>query len=494
MECKPNEVVNGFIQIGYEYELTDFLFMASQDSLNASSSDQDDVTLDEDVAGHVIDAALSVSSFFAGCINEPVNGCHSGDYGRPATPKEADEEQRELSEEEEAKRILGTLSWTDVISDQILVGLGLRPIPRIQYIGIEGNHEGSLSTVETGDVAAEEVRLLLTNLNGTDGDAPADTQEPEISEPENAEELSEVASDDTEQEMHQTANAPIDNEPQDDVAVDTRDVLQEPRDVALPAAGSVETEGTSSPKKESDGKSNDVLKKLVAKCLAMNKRNGACKAPAKKLQLEPESDPQYTRPESPFEHCFVPVGSVNSSISESDVQSIEVVTREVASVAESETREPCASSDNMGSRSASHDPPASSEPHSNRLRSMKLKMNTFGRSAAVVNSVQPHTNSPRPEQTPMELRMKRSTRIPDYYSQPPRPEVPFSKNKKSTKRQGGSSQGSSSSRQMKDEDRSETAKSSQFKDSILSSSAILRRRYYKEMLLRERAAQRTAVE
>ncbi|KAL3803513.1 hypothetical protein HJC23_014061 [Cyclotella cryptica] len=524
MDSNANEVVDDSINVGFEHELTDYLLRATQDELNATA-DADDMTLfvdeetnssatnsDEngDFAGDAIDVALSATSFFAGWINEPINGCQSGEYGRTNTPNEistADENTCEelLSEcrnigDPEVKEIVGEPTWRDAVTDQILVGLGLRQTSRI-----EGEYNGSV------DSEKEQTLIELVHDETDTPERQEDTRQESPSQYDQAE----IRND---EDQSVTSNNDMKREV---MSADERDDSNERGDLLADSScqrGNVLGNRT-------DGKKNDVLKKLVAKCLARNKKSQEHRYRPKRLPLEPESCVfQLQRPEpSTVDNGLIQAKSSDSVVSaklgkvtnravihwlKSDVPSIEIVSQENSlnddiRQSEPETRDASICSEGKASISTSRDPPATWEPQKRigRPQTLQLKMNTIGRSLTMTGSAQStNPNSiPKQEESPLELKMKSAGRAPIYYSQPPRPEVPFlsapsNDSDVSRTAKKAAKQIPSSSCQANTEEKVDTVRMSLFRDSVLSSTALLRRKHYRELLLKERIAGNTTIE
>lgn len=510
---------------GVEYELTEFLLMATQDELNAANAIQaelnehkrfmnmfddarsaspdiaDDDDEDEDVAGDAIDAALSASSFVASWINKPVNGCQGGEYGRTITPNENDGDAVEHAKlEQQLQGIEGVLSWRDVVTEQILVGLGLR-----QQTGQNEEKESASdpsSSKNAGHAAppnspTEAAKDFFKGQSATDAKdqaagyetstnvlyAPTDTREESKARRASIDgsERSVSSKNDVVIELvekclqtnrsnpntpRSCALTPTNNSPKEGsvVFIDVRDDCSIPREIPV---------GVDSSERSVESKS-DVIKKLAAKCLAMNK-----KEQTNEMQIEPDAhhiaSPRQMgppRPENPLleqiQHAF-------------DI-----------SAADLEVRDPPIGPD------VCRDPPEI-KPHSPseaqqlllRRRAMHMKWSSSNTVLAVKGpALHVETRNPR-EDNSLTLNIESTGRTPAYYSQPPRPETPFHGGEDFSRCMKRFTKFASSSFHKTS---AEEYKLTQFKESALSSSAVLRRRHYKEMLMKERAAKKTAVE
>lgn len=525
---------------GIEYELTDFLLMATQDELNAANaiqaeliehkrfmnmfddthSNSPDMSADDDVAGDAIDAALSASSFVASWINKPVNRCKNGEYGRTITPHENTDAAEHAKLEQQLQDIEGVLSWRDGITDQIIVGLGLRQQGDRNEEKIDDNGAAvfGLSTPFTessksasdasenakieGNVAppnspTESSGALLEGQSATSGQSKDDADVKPNAEVHNLSsdvnkgpkecrtsrdgfKRSAGSNNDVVLELVakclQTnksnpntpkASAPvspsIDTPKAIDLSVDDRDDSSIPREIPVGIDCSDRSVGSKS----------DVIKKLAAKCLAMNK-----KEKLQRMPLEPDVQPIAMpspigppHPETPlFGQIAQPVFFNFSSV-------------------DNEVRDPpigpnvCRDPPEIKPQCPFQAPPM-------RPPAMHMKQSNTNTAMGVEDL--PHlveeVNSSR-------LNIESTGRTPSYYSQPPRPETPFHAGgdisrctKILTKRAPSSFHKANTEREP------EHYKSTPFKESILSSSALLRRRHYKEMLMKERAAKIAATE
>jgi hypothetical protein len=502
---------------GVEYELTEFLLMATQDELNAANalqtkldadkrfmnlfddtihatrSNSPDTTSDtSDIAGDAIDVALSASSFVAGWINRP--GCHGGDYGRSITPNNIENEEaaQQALIEKQLQGIEGVLSWRDVITDQILVGLGLRQskvegndvgeeVSRPEDLEIDGATDRSQTPTESTKASPSDVGTnveddKVDNSNVSeecaqdvsaedgrdDSNAPREITSTAI-EPGSSERTVSSNNDVVKELVVKCLNTNKSNPTAKAVSHDARDDISVPRDINIVAP-------IDKPGKPGESK-NDVVKKLVAKCLAMNKK---ASGQSSRLQIEPDSYPSMSpRTEvQPSNNAY----AINANVQ-----------------LEPEVNDPSIDS------SVGRDPP---ETHETRqltpTRPIHVKWNTSNTVMAVKALNQPEQTNPKPEDNSMTLKIESTGRAPSYYAQPPRPETPFHTHhageditrclKKLRK------SASSSFRHVNKEVKAEEPKSTPFKESVLSSSAVLRRRHYKEMLIKERAAKAAVIE
>ncbi|KAL3781278.1 hypothetical protein ACHAWO_001615 [Cyclotella atomus] len=532
---------------GIEYELTEFLLMATQDELNAANAIQaqldnqkrfmtmfddsrassPDVNTDEDVAEDIIDVALSASSFVASWINKPVNGCQSGEYGRVVTPNENDKDELEHAKiEQQLQGIEGVVSWRDAMTDQILVGLDLR----------QGGQ-----TEETSGAAIIGLNTPFTDSSKSTSDATGEVDksdnvqgEPEPAAPdacikENAAEAKTEAKGeentsavDARDESH-PRRASIDGSERsvgsrNDVVIElvqkclqtngqpkithpvpsqpaqrgqTKDALTEN---AQAPAQSMDARVDSSVHRDilaavdrNAGSKSDLIKKLAAKCLAMNKQSNnnlqQMKKPLKPASYLISSPRQMgpPRPETPLYMVMQDADNYSSAV-------------DTTGQANSEIRDPPIGPD------VCRDPPELKQSTFEmqqiiRPRVMHVKWSTDSTTMAVKKPLYIETQSPRQEGNSLTLNIESAGRTPAHYAQPPRPETPFHAGGDTSRCMKMFTRRSPSSfHQVSADQRVDQPKSTPSKESVLSSSATLRRRHYKEMLMRERAAKNAAVE
>jgi hypothetical protein len=512
---------------GVEYELTEFLLMATQDELNAanaiqaeldnqkrfmtmfddSRSNSPDVKADEDVAEDMIDVALSASSFVASWINKPVNGCQSGEYGRAVTPNENDKDAVEHAKiEQQLQGIEGVVSWRDAITDQILVGLGLR--------------QGGQTEEKPDDAAA----VIGLNMPLTDSSKSASDASEEAGQFDNADGTPEPQS---QKAGHPVTNAEAEAKEEQNPAADARDeshpsrasidgsersvgsrntvvielvqkclqtngqpkmakAVPSPRaaqhvqtkdsfkESAQAASQSVDARDDSSVHRDipavvdrNAGSKSDVIKKLAAKCLAMNNLQQM-----ERMQVEPASyyisSPMPMGPPRPETPLFTGAQHLHNYLS-----------------ADPDIRDPPIGPD------ICRDPPELKQPTSEmqqifRPRAMHVKWSTNSTAMSMKKPLYVETQG---------LRQEGNSLTSSYYAQPPRPETPFHDGQDTSRCMKMFTRRTPSSfHQVIVDQRADELKSTPLKESVLSPSATLRRRHYKEMLLRERAAKNAVVE
>ena len=521
---------------GIEYELTEFLLMATQDELNAANAIQvemdankrfmnlfsNDEPVSEDVTGDTIDAVLSASSFVAGWINKP--GCPSGEYGRAVTPD--GNEHAEV--EQQLQGIQGMLSCKDV-TGQVFSGLGLKSADEKNcasnaMIGLNSPFEASTSKSAEDEVtnlgapseANQQKNLSFTAeanesyvecknkkrggrsskeclqeapINASDGitarELVVDCSERNSGSKNSiVVELVEKCLESNNASGRGSPSAQPGNKSKKSKkksrsrasSADTRDDFSVPREI--PAVASTSD--------RSGGSKNDVILKLAAKCLARNKIDQT-----KRFPLEPDS--HLSAPPRPY-------------ALEDDQHNI--YSCSVSGQADLEARDPPIGPD------ISRDPPEICELHNllDPPHNMHEKWYINNISIAAADVAQAGKIHRPKRENVSTLYVETAPTTPAYYAQPPRPETPFHGDKDTSICMQKLAKRVHSPFCHTDEESkenepisfplkkgittplSDVSKSAPFKESKLSSSAMLRRRHYKEILLQERAAKKAAFE
>ena len=510
---------------GIEYELTEFLLMATQDELNAANAIQDEIDankrfmnlfsndepVSEDVAGDTIDAVLSASSFVAGWINKP--GCPSGEYGRTITPD--GNEHAEV--EQQLKGVQGVLSWRDV-TDHVLSGLGFKSADEKDGTGDAMIGLNTPLEASTSKSAEEEATRL-----DPPSDANRSLEDESIAEKKTkkgAQDMPIDARDDLPARDLAVDGSERSNGPKNSVVIELVEKCLESNNTSSRGSPPVQQENKSKKSKKkarsrassadtrddfsvpreipavvstserSGGSKNDVILKLAAKCLARNKMDQTRRFP-----LEPDSYlGEHSQPDAFFE----------------EVQQNNIYSHPYAfsGQADLEARDPPIGPD------ICRDPPEISEMgqllHPRHNLHEKWYINNVSIAAADVTPTG-HIHQSRPEIVST-LHIDTTPTTPVHYAQPPRPETPFhadedtSRCMKKLAKCVHSPFRHAYEETKENEPRfifsnkstltpnSDAAKSAPSKESILSPSAMLRRRHYKEMLLKERAAKSAAIE
>lgn len=334
---------------GIEYELMDFLLMSTQDELNAANALQSELDAnarfmnlfaddsprpsaarqpssgrfreeEEDVTEDVIDGTLSASSFVAGWINQPT-GCPapSKEYGRTHTDAvEQAEIERQLKLYQDGEEgvgdnseIEGALSWNNV-TDQILTGLGLR-----QKDGNKDNNSGGGAAVVFGlntpltDSSNSSSREGIADTRPTEGHEKARSKKSrgrksknnsaQDTTPNDARDDSDARRNDSNDGSERSGDSKngvvIELVEKCLVSNNDGDYSKGKRRTRANLAGGIDSSSSipqtvnvvsSDNSTRSGGSKNEVIKKLAAKCLVMNKKSNSSEK-LERLPLEPDS-------------------------------------------------------------------------------------------------------------------------------------------------------------------------------------------------------------